>query len=56
MTYEKNSTTWVIKSKDRPLFILKVTLKAKGGQDMGKYTVSNVEKVVAMPQRPRPKG
>lgn len=53
MTYEKNSTTWVIKSKDRPLFIVKVTLKAKGGQDMGKYTVSNIVKVVATPQRPK---
>jgi hypothetical protein len=44
MTYAEN-LTWVIKSKDRPLFILKVTLKSNGQE----YTVSKVVKTIAMP-------
>jgi len=44
MTYAEN-LTWVIKSKDRPLFNLMVTLKSNGQ----KYTVSKVVKTYAMP-------
>jgi len=44
ITYAEN-LTWILKSKDRPRFILKVTLIAKGGG----YTVGNVEKTIATP-------
>jgi hypothetical protein len=42
MTYAENNT-WILKSKDRPKFILKVTLKSNGQ----KYSVSKWEKVIA---------
>ena len=49
MNYTEN-LTWVLKSKDRPRFILKVTLIAEGGGFEGKkYTVGKVVKVVATP-------
>ena len=49
MNYTEN-LTWVLKSKDRPRFILKVTLIADGGGFEGKkYTVGKVVKVVATP-------
>ena len=49
MTYAENNT-WILKSKDRPRFILKVTLIAEGGGFEGKkYTVGKVVKVVATP-------
>ena len=49
MTYAENNT-WILKSKDRPRFILKVTLRG-GGTLYGakKYVVSNCEKVIATP-------
>ena len=49
MTYAENNT-WILKSKDRPRFILKVTLRG-GGTLYGakKYVVSNWEKVIATP-------
>ena len=49
MNYTEN-LTWVLKSKDRPIFILKVTLRG-GGTLYGakKYVVSNWEKVIATP-------
>ena len=49
MTYAEN-LTWFIKSNDRQMFSLKVTLKANGGWER-EYTVSKVEKVIATPQR-----
>ena len=49
MNYTEN-LTWVLKSKDRPRFILKVTLIAEGGGFEGKkYTVGKVVKVIATP-------
>ncbi len=49
MTYAEN-LTWILKSKDRPRFILKVTLIAEGGgYGATKYTVGKVVKVVATP-------
>lgn len=42
MTYAENNT-WILKSKDRPRFILKVTLKSNGQE----YAVSKWEKVMA---------
>ena len=44
MTYAENNT-WILKSKDRQMFSLKVTLKANGQE----YAVSKVDKVYAMP-------
>ena len=44
MTYAEN-LTWFIKSNDRQMFSLKVTLKANGQE----YAVSKVDKVYAMP-------
>ena len=44
MEYAEN-LTWYIKSKDRPMFSLRVILKANGQE----YTVSKVEKVYATP-------
>lgn len=49
MSYAEN-LTWILKSKDRPAFILKVTLIAKGGGYGGTtYTVGKIEKTVATP-------
>jgi len=50
MTYAGN-LTWYIKSKHRPLFSLRVILKGNGAQENQEYTVSNVVKVMATPQR-----
>jgi len=49
MAYAEN-LTWILKSKDRPRFYLKVTLIAEGGgYGATKYTVGKVVKVVATP-------
>jgi len=49
MAYAEN-LTWILKSKDRPRFYLKVTLIAEGGgYGARKYTVGKVVKVVATP-------
>ena len=46
MTYAENNT-WFIKSNDRQMFSLEVTLKANGQE----YTVSKWAKIYATPQR-----
>jgi hypothetical protein len=49
MTYAED-LTWILKSKDRPRFILKVTLIAEGGgYGAKKYTVGKVVKTIATP-------
>jgi hypothetical protein len=49
MTYAED-LTWILKSKDRPRFILKVTLIAEGGgYGATKYTVGKVVKTIATP-------
>ena len=48
--FSKKYNLWVLKSRDRPGFYLKVTLIAKGGGYGNKtYTVGKVEKIAVMP-------